>query len=133
MFHIGHHWVTPFPNNVRNVDCLGTDLLYTLCCCYQCPEQCSYNGISRWIQAFCLIILPCLVQWIKNNPHCCVMCMELVCCLTLWRRTTCIYVALWRSLTLRRLMSYIYMEHPFLMFLDHTQRRSTVGRTPLDE
>ena len=38
-----------------------------------------------------------------------------------------------RSLTLRRLMSYTYMEHPFLMFLDHTQRRSTVGRTPLDE
>ena len=25
------------------------------------------------------------------------------------------------------------MEHPFLMFLDHTQRRSTAGRTPLDE
>ena len=25
------------------------------------------------------------------------------------------------------------MEHPFLMFLDHTQRRSTVGKTPLDE
>ena len=40
-----------------------------------------------------------------------------------------------RGLTLRRLMSYIYiyMEHPFLMFLDHTRRRSTVGRTPLDE
>ena len=36
-------------------------------------------------------------------------------------------------LTLRRLMSYIYMEHPFLMFLDHTRRRSTVSRTPLDE
>ena len=42
-------------------------------------------------------------------------------------------------LTLRFLMSYIYiyiyiyMEHLFLMFLDHTQRRSTVGRTPLDE
>jgi len=30
-------------------------------------------------------------------------------------------------------MSYIYMEHPFLMFLDHTQRRTTVGRTPLYE
>ena len=30
-------------------------------------------------------------------------------------------------------MSYMYMEHPFLMFLDHTQRLSTVGRTPLDE
>ena len=44
-----------------------------------------------------------------------------------------------KSLTLGVLMSYIYiyiyiyMEHPFLMFLDHTQRRSTVGRTPLDE
>ena len=30
-------------------------------------------------------------------------------------------------------MSYIYMERIFLMFLDHTQRRTTVGRTPLDE
>jgi len=38
-----------------------------------------------------------------------------------------------KSLTLRRLKSYVYMEHQFLMFLDHTQRRSTVGRTPLDE
>ena len=45
------------------------------------------------------------------------------------------------SLTLRLLMSYIYiyiyiyiyMEHIFLMFLDHTRRRTTVGRTPLDE
>ena len=37
-----------------------------------------------------------------------------------------------KSLTFRRLTSYIYMEHPFLMFLDHT-RRTTVGRTPLDE
>ena len=35
-------------------------------------------------------------------------------------------------LTLRLLMSYIYMEHLFLMFLDHTQLRTTVGRTPLD-
>ena len=36
------------------------------------------------------------------------------------------------NLTLR-LLCHIYMEHPFLMFLDHTQRRTTVGRTPLDE
>jgi len=36
-------------------------------------------------------------------------------------------------LTLRLLMSSIYMEHLFLMFPDHTQRRTTVGRTPLDE
>jgi len=39
-----------------------------------------------------------------------------------------------KLLTFKRLIYiYIYMEHPFLMFLDHTQRRSTVGRTPLDE
>ena len=38
-----------------------------------------------------------------------------------------------KSLTLRLLMSYIYMKRLFLMFLDHTQRRTTVGRTPLDE
>ena len=25
------------------------------------------------------------------------------------------------------------MEYPFLMFLDHTQRRNTFGRTPMDE
>ena len=25
------------------------------------------------------------------------------------------------------------MEHPILMFIDHIHRRSTVGRTPLDE
>jgi len=36
-------------------------------------------------------------------------------------------------LTLRLLMSYIYMERLFLMFLDHTQRHTTVGRTPMDE
>jgi hypothetical protein len=36
-----------------------------------------------------------------------------------------------KSLTLKLIMSYIYMEHLFLMFLDHTQQRSTVGRTPL--
>jgi len=46
------------------------------------------------------------------------------------------YLVLYKQylpLTLRLLMSYIYMEHLFFMFLDHTQRRSTVGRTPLDE
>jgi len=40
-------------------------------------------------------------------------------------------------LTFRLLMSYIYiyiyMEHLFLMFRDQTHKRSTVGRTPLDE
>ena len=54
------------------------------------------------------------------------------------RKSTC---KLRRHLTLRLLMShthiyiyiYIYMERLFLMFLDHTQRRSKVGRTPLDE
>ena len=43
-------------------------------------------------------------------------------------------------LTLRLLMSYIYTQHLFLMFLDHTQRRTTVdlsrraaaGRSPAE-
>ena len=38
-----------------------------------------------------------------------------------------------KLLTFRLLMSYVYMKHPFLIFLDHTQRRGTVGRTPLEE
>ena len=42
-----------------------------------------------------------------------------------------------KSLPLRLLLSYIYiyiyMERIFLMFLDHTQRGSKAGRTPLDE
>ena len=47
-----------------------------------------------------------------------------------------------KSLTLRLLMSYIYIYTyiyiyihgaPILDVSDHTQRRSTVGRTPLDE
>jgi len=47
----------------------------------------------------------------------------------------CKVISMHRILTLRQLMSYIYiyMDHPFLMFLDHTRRRSTVGRTPLYE
>ena len=53
-----------------------------------------------------------------------------------WNKTRVPYTVI-RRLTLRLLMSYIYiyiyMERLFLMFLDHTQRRSTVGRTPLDE
>jgi len=38
-------------------------------------------------------------------------------------------------LTLRLLMSYIYIyvERIFLMFLDHTQQHTTLGRTLLDE
>jgi len=70
------------------------------------PYRCSYR---------------CVIWFIRNNNNS-------------W------YVRLNNSyslLTLRLLMSYIYiyiyMEHLFLMFLDHTQRRSTVGRTPLDE
>jgi len=68
--------------------------------------------------------------------------MNLINCLVLECKRFVFSVTLEISiLTLRRLMSYIYiyihiyiyMEHPFLMFLDHTQRRTTVGRTPLDE
>ena len=53
-----------------------------------------------------------------------------------WHPTTSVEAEV-GNLTLRLLMSYIYIyiyvERLFLMFLDHTQRRTTVGRTPLDE
>ena len=42
--------------------------------------------------------------------------------------TNVIYIYIYRERERER-----EREHPFLMFLDHTQRRSTVGRTPLDE
>ena len=56
----------------------------------------------------------------------------------LWRKKNSttqmdIFDVTYIMLTLRLLMSYIYMERIFLMFLDHTQRRTTVGMTPLDE
>ena len=48
--------------------------------------------------------------------------------LTHWHTT---FYNTWRTCTY--IYIYIYMERLFLMFLDHTQRRSKVGRTPLDE
>ena len=39
----------------------------------------------------------------------------------------------WSPLTLRLLMSYIYIYIYGAPILDYTQRRTTVGRTPLDE
>ena len=48
--------------------------------------------------------------------------------LTHWHTT---FYNTWR--TYIYIYIYIYMERLFLMFLDHTQRRSKVGRTPLDE
>ena len=38
-----------------------------------------------------------------------------------------------KLLTFRLLMSYIYGAHILYVSRSHTQRRSTVGRTPLDE
>ena len=82
--------------------------------------------------------------WIDHTPPCSTGVKERV---ELYKYSSywpsCSVLGRLLPLTLRRLMSYIYiyiyiyiymyMEHPFLMFLDHTQRRSTVGRTPLDE
>jgi len=55
--------------------------------------------------------------------------------MVIWDVLQCLFIKIINVsiLTLRLLMSYIYMEHQFLMFLDDTQRRTTVGRTPLDE
>jgi len=51
------------------------------------------------------------------------------------RRGTKLVCTFFTFLTLRLLISYIYiyMEHPFLMFLDHTQRRTyAYGRSPAE-
>ena len=45
----------------------------------------------------------------------------------LYRATGYIYIFLWRCVPTRAMASF------FLRFLDHTQRRITVGRTSLDE
>ena len=45
----------------------------------------------------------------------------------------CVWIPQWIINPYGTNVIYIYMEHPFLMFLDHTRWRSTVGRTPLDE
>ena len=74
-----------------------------------------------WLSTYCNVIR-CVSHEVCDSGYA-------VVCIFIWRM-------MYTALTLRRLMSYIYiyiyMEHPFLMFLDHTQRRSTVGRTPLD-
>jgi len=47
----------------------------------------------------------------------------------MWRR-----IKLWKiNFLLWRCNPTRIMAPPFLMFLDHTKRRTTVGRTPLDE
>jgi hypothetical protein len=43
------------------------------------------------------------------------------------KKTFVIFHLLWRC------DPTLVMASSFLMFLDHTQRRTTVGRTPLDE
>ena len=76
------------------------------------------------------LLVPDLIQINPLNPE-----LNPICCLLALLAHHFLHVSRMRvkSLTLRQLMSYIYMEHLFLMFLDHTRRRTTVGRTPLDE
>ena len=89
----------------------------------------SVRPSVRMYQSGCHLLYFCEINPLNAelNPICCL--------LTLLGAHSFLHVSRIRvkSFTLRLLMSYIYMEHPFLMFLDHTQRRSTVGRTPLDE
>ena len=92
---------------------------------------CTTGG--TWHLALC-DVKPQSINWLAINP----LNAELnpICCLLAllgahhFLHVSRIGVKL---LTHRLLMPYIYMKHLFLMFLDHTQRRTTVGRTPLDE
>ena len=114
--------------------------LYSKVPVYICGQ--GYGDISLTDMSYALNINPLNAEL---NPICCL--------LALLGAHHFFHISIIRvkSLTLRLLMSYIYiyththiyiyiyiythtyMAHPFLMFLDHTQRCSTVGRTPLDE
>jgi len=90
---------------------------------------------GKYLQRFCRIIRKFIVDgvdWINHlNPELNPICY-LLALLGVHRFLHVSRIRV-KLLTFRRLMSNIYMEHPFLMFLDHTQRRSAVGRTPVDE
>ena len=84
---------------------------------YICYIDCRYVAVCQFIPSVCVGVGTYLVETSLQDY-------------TASHHTMLYSVTI---LTLRSLTLYIYMEHLFLMFLDHTQRRSTVGRTPLDE
>jgi hypothetical protein len=105
-----------------------------------CKPQCStfqpsyrLSILTPLLRALMILMNRAEITWLFNplntelNPICCL--------LALLGAHYFLHVSRIRikSLTLRLLMSYIYIEHPFLMFLDHTRRLTTVGKTPLDE
>ena len=119
--------------------CVGTTLLCNVRIQYCSKNKCLlyFKGLHnfrihyKWF--VCLFVYSYVLHTNKVNP----LNAELnpICYLLALLAHHFLHVSRIRvkSLTLRLLMSniYIYIEHLFLMFLDHT-RRSTVGRTPLD-
>ena len=88
-----------------------------------CSIGCAPNNAGKWQMGFNSVFNPLKPEL---NPICYLLALLAQNFLHVSRIRV-------KSLTLRLLMAYIYMEHIFLMFLDRTQRRTTVGRTPLDE
>ena len=80
---------------------------------YQCPrnKNCVVDRVNRNRCQYCRL-QKCLRLGMSRDGEC-PYCLFACYCLTK------------RCLTLRRLMSYIYMEHPFLMFLDHKIGRAS--------
>ena len=145
-----HAWLIPF----RSVDWARTAVIILLSqvttlrwifCNQLCTEtmqlliqQClnvrepRCSRFRPFVNTFFIPLFRPFCEWVRRNEARSTgsessLPTRLLVCRSLSAQPSCL------SLTLRLLMSYIYMEHPFLMFLDHTQRRSTVGRTPLDE
>ena len=112
--------------------------------CYEATPWCWMSSFRNFPRAFELSTSGgssfkerlCLLTINRLNPELNPICYLLALLAHHFLHVSRIRVKL---LTLRLLMSYtyiyiyIYMERLFLMFLDHTQRRTTVGRTPLDE
>ena len=100
----------------------------------------GHNNCFIWPYTNSLISKSVLTEWNKPGEECAVSVgnvvvheigkyvwrlWEIIIC---WLETFRIFFFLWRCSPTRAMTSSFLMR-----FLDHTQRRNTVGRTPLDE
>ena len=114
-------------NNYRNV--FATYMLYTACLLVllrkitliSSKRETTFNPLNPELNAICYLLALLAHYFLHVNR---IRVKSLTLRLLMSHTHTYIYIYIY---------IYIYMERLFLMFLDHTQRRTTVGRTPLDE
>ena len=102
--------------------------LYFLFLVISVHVSCLHGSIIRGTSSCCFYATKWLMQCFVGRLRASADCFVLVTSVAL--QNACLRKG---PLPEKKKYIYIYMEHLFLMFLDHTRRRSTVGRTPLDE